>query len=58
MRLLSLIVFLAVGLLVAWFSRNSGMASGTTFLVAFIPAFLAAWFFEWVVGQFRKRPHA
>lgn len=54
MRVPSVVVFLAVGLLVAWLIRNAGMAAGTAFIVAFVPAVVAAWLFERVVAK--KRP--
>jgi hypothetical protein len=55
LRLLSLIVFMTVGILIAWLTRNAGMTAGTAFLVAFVPAFGAAWGFEWVAAQLTKR---
>lgn len=45
----SVIVFLVVGLLIAWLTRNSGRSGGTAFLVAFVPALVAAWLFEKLV---------
>jgi hypothetical protein len=55
MRVPSLLVFLAVGLLVAWLIGNAGMAGGTAFVVAFVPAILAAWLFDRAVEQ-KKKP--
>lgn len=55
LRLLSLIVFLLVGLLVGWLTRNAGMDSGTSFIVAFVPALFAAWGFERVYPQVTKQ---
>jgi hypothetical protein len=51
LRFASLVVFLAVGILIAWLIRNSGMAAGMTFLVAFVPALGAALLFERSVGK-------
>jgi hypothetical protein len=53
-RLPSLVVFMVVGILVAWLMRNSG--TGTSFLVAFVCAFAAAWLFERLAGQRAKKP--
>ena len=56
-RLGSLIVFLAVGLAIAWFTRNSGRSGGTAFLIAFVPALVAAWLFErFVMSGPKKGP--
>jgi multisubunit Na+/H+ antiporter MnhE subunit len=45
---------MVVGILVAWLMRNSG--TGTSFLVAFVCAFAAAWLFERLAGQRAEKP--
>jgi hypothetical protein len=53
-RLPSVVVFLAVGFLVAWLMRGSGTA--TSFTVAFLAGFAAAWLYERLMGQRAKKP--
>jgi hypothetical protein len=49
-------VFIVVGLRVAFLIRNSGMGGGASFIVAFVPALLAAGLFE--RASAKKRPAA
>jgi hypothetical protein len=56
-RLGSLVVFLAVGLTIAWFTRYSGRPAGETLLIALVPAFVAAWLFEkFIVRRTDRKP--
>ena len=45
------IVFLVVGIGIAWLTRNSGMSGGGTFLAAFVPALAAGWIAEKIAGR-------
>lgn len=42
----SLVVFFAVGLSIAWFTRNSGRPAGAALVIALVPALAVAWLFE------------
>ena len=52
----SLIAFLAVGLCVAWLTRNQGWGGGIAFIVAFIPALLAGWIVDKLTSPAAKQP--
>jgi len=54
-RIWSLLAFLAVGIVVAWLTRNAGLGGGMSFVVAFVPALLAGWIVDKMVAQGAKR---
>ncbi|MGH7710001.1 MAG: hypothetical protein ACREOG_01885 [Gemmatimonadaceae bacterium] len=56
MRVASLVVFVLIGVLVAWLTRSMGMSAVAGYVVAFLCALLLAWIVERFLLPRRTRP--